>query len=51
MTYEEWKQKKKHEKAVKDYLEKSRQREFADRQSSESVFTRPVESIVDPDSV
>lgn len=51
MTLEEWKQKRVTDKQVGDYLEKSRQAEFAEEQSRESVFTRPIESIVDADSV
>lgn len=51
MTYEEWQQKKANEKLIKDHLEKSRQAQFAKEQKKESIFTRPHESIVDPDSV
>ncbi len=51
MTYEEWKQKWAADKQVSAYLEKSRQAEFAEEQSRESVFTRPVESIVDVEAV
>jgi len=50
MTYEEWKQKRAANKQVGDYLEKARQAKFAEEQSKESVFTRPVKSIVDVDN-
>ena len=35
---------------VDQYSERSRQRQFAEEQSRESVFTRPCESIVDVDN-
>jgi hypothetical protein len=41
MTYEEWKEKKAAEKAITEYLEKTRQKQFAEQQSRESVFTKP----------
>lgn len=50
MTCDEWRQKRETEKQVDDYLEKARQSEFAREQSRESVFTRPMESIVDADN-
>jgi len=43
MTYEEWKEKKATDKAVTEYLEKMRQKQFAEQQSRESVFTEPAD--------
>ena len=50
MTYEEWKQKRETEKIISEYLKNSRQVKFTNEQSKESVFTRPIESIVDVDN-